>query len=137
MRSTKSNLNPGRHEDLESPDMPELIMPSGGQRHVGEKAVDELCRLVILFGYLWVGFEWLSVNKGIVLSEYHMDYPELAFAIINSLVLAKVLLRRNCMWDFVVKLSRHACAKAHIGQRQKFKPSPSTTVGSVKPALKM
>jgi hypothetical protein len=108
MRSMKSNPNLGRHKDLESPDIPELIMPSEHQRHVGEKAVDELSTLVILFGYVWVVFEWLSVNKGIVLSEYHMHYPEFAFAIINSLVFAKVLLMPNCMWDFVVTLSRHA-----------------------------
>ena len=65
----KSSLNLRRYEDLGSPDMAELIMPSGHQRHVREKAVDELSRLVILFGYLWVVFEWLSVNKGIAPSD--------------------------------------------------------------------
>ena len=113
----KANFNLGRYEDSGSPDMPELITPSGHQRHVQEKAIDELSRLVILCGYLWVVFELLSVSKGIVLSEYHLNYPEHAFAIINSLVFAKVLLTRNCMWDFIVKLSRHVCAKPHLGLR--------------------
>jgi hypothetical protein len=75
--------------------MTEPNTPSGHRRHLREKAVDEFSRLVILFGYLWVVFELLSVHKSVVLSEYHLDYPEHAFAIINSLVFAKVLLTRN------------------------------------------
>ena len=66
---------------------------------------------LILFGYLWVVFELLSVNKNIVLSEYHLSYAEYTFAIINALVFAKVLLTRNCMWDFVAKLFRKVSAK--------------------------
>jgi hypothetical protein len=112
----KSNVDLGRHEDS-GPDMPEPITPSGHQRDVREKALDELSRLVIIFGYLWVVFELLPVNKSIVLSEYHLNYPEHAFAIINSMVFAKVLLTQNCMWDFIVKLSRHVCAKLHFGLR--------------------
>ena len=88
----KSNVNLGRHEDSGSPDMPEPITPSG-HRHMREKAIDELSRLVIIVGYLWVVFELLSVNKSIALSEYHLNYPEHAFGIINSMVFAKVLLR--------------------------------------------
>jgi hypothetical protein len=72
--------------------MTEPTTPSGHQRHLREKAVDEFSKSVILFGYLWVVFELLSVHKSIVLSEYHLDYLEHAFAIINSLVFAKVLL---------------------------------------------
>ena len=64
------------------------------QRHPREKATDEFSRLVIIFGYLWVTFELLSVHKSIVLSEYHLNYPEHAFAIVNCLVFAKVLLSR-------------------------------------------
>ena len=97
--------------------MPEPTMTSGHQRDVREKALDELSRLVIIFGYLWVVFELLSVNKSIILSEYHLNYPECAFAIINSLVFAKVSLTRNCMWDLIVKLLRYVCAKPHLGLR--------------------
>lgn len=84
-------------------DTPETIMPNG---HLRVKAVDELIRLVILVGYIWVVCELLSVNKSIVLSKYHLSYAEYAFAIINSLVFAKVLLTRNCILDFVAKLFR-------------------------------
>ena len=113
----KANFNLGWHEDSGSPDMPEPTMTSGHQRDVREKALDELSRLVIIFGYLWVVFELLSVNKSIILSEYHLNYPECAFAIINSLVFAKVSLTRNCMWDLIVKLLRYVCAKPHLGLR--------------------
>ena len=112
-----SKLSLGWHEESESPDIPEPIMPSGRQRHIREKAVDELSSLVIILGYLWVVFELLSVRKSIVLSEYHLNCPEYAFAIINSLVFAKVVLTRNCIWDFVVKLSRHVSAKPHLSVR--------------------
>jgi hypothetical protein len=98
--------------------MTEPTKPSGHQRHLREKAVDELSRLVILFGYLWVVFELLSVHKSIALSEFHLDYPEHAFAIINSLVFAKVLLMRNCVWDIVLKLSRYVRAETHPGPRE-------------------
>lgn len=112
-----SKLSLGWHEESESPDIPEPIMPSGRQRHIREKAVDELSSLVIIFGYLWVVVELLSVRKSIVLSEYHLNCPEYAFAIINFLVFAKVVLTRNCVWDFVVKLSRHVSPKPHLSVR--------------------
>ncbi len=91
--------------------MTEPTTPSGDKRHLREKAVDEFTRLVIIVGYLWVVFEFLLVRKSIVLSEYHLTYPEHAFAIVNSLVFGKVLLTRNCLWDIVLKLSRCVRAK--------------------------
>jgi len=69
-----------------SHDMTEPTTPRRHQRHPREKATDEFSRLVIIFGYLWVVFELLSVHKSIVLSECHLNYPEHAFAIVNSLV---------------------------------------------------
>jgi hypothetical protein len=98
--------------------MTEPTTPSGHQRHLREKAVDEFSKLVILFGYLWVVFELLSVHKSIVLSEYHLDYLEHAFAIINSLVFAKVLLMRSCVWDIFLKLSRYVRAEPNPRPRE-------------------
>ncbi len=118
MTSVEPNFDLRRHEHSNSPDMTEPTKPSGHQRHLRENAVDEISRLVIVFGYLWVVFELLSVRKGIVLSEFHLDYPEYAFAIINSLVFAKVLLTRNCVWDIVLKLSRYVRAMPHPGPRE-------------------
>jgi len=108
---TNSNLRP--HEHLNSPDLTEPTTPSGHQWHSREKAVDEFSRLVIIFGYFWVVFEFRPFGKSIVLSEYHLNYPEHVFAIVNSLVFAKVLLTRNCLWDSVLKLSRRVRAKRH------------------------
>jgi hypothetical protein len=98
--------------------MTEQITPIRHQQHQLEKATDEFTRLVIILGYLWVAFELLSVHKSIVLSEYQLNYPEHAFAIVNSLVFGKVLLTRNCLWDIVVKLSRCVRAKPHPRPRK-------------------
>ena len=112
------NFNLGWHEHSKSPDMAEPTTESGRPRHLREKAVDEFSKLVILFGYLWVVFELLSVHKSIALSEFHLDYLEYAFAIINALVFAKVLLTRNCVWDMVLKLSRYVRPEPHPGPRE-------------------
>jgi hypothetical protein len=99
--------------------MTEASKPRGHQRAMQEKAVDELSKFVILFGYLWIVFELLSAHKNIVLAEFHLDYPEHAFAIINSLVFARVLLMRNFVWDIVLKLSQYL--------RAETKPRPRET----------
>jgi len=113
---TSSNLR--RHEHSNNLDVTEPTTPSEHQRHPREKAVDEFSRLVIIFGYLWIVFEFLSFQKSIVLSDYHLNYPEHAFAIVNSLVFGKVLLTRNCVWDIVLKLSRWVRAKPHPRPRE-------------------
>src|ERR1700689_216953 len=92
-----------------SPDMTEPTTPRRHQRHPRETATDEFSRWVIIVGYLWVVFELLSIHKSIVLSEYHLNYPEHAFAIVNFLVFAKVLLTQNRLWDIVLKLWRCVC----------------------------
>jgi hypothetical protein len=62
------------------------------QRHLKEKASDELKRFLVIVLYLWVIFGLLSVYKSVILSQNHLEYPEHAFAIINALVFGKVLL---------------------------------------------
>lgn len=115
----EQNFNLRRHEPEKSPDMTEPTTAGGRQRHPQEKVLDEFTKLVILFGYFWVVFELLSVHNSIVLSEFHLGYPEHAFAIINCLVFAKVLLTRNYVWDIVLKLSRYL--------RPEPQPSPRET----------
>jgi hypothetical protein len=101
-----------------SPDMTEPTTPSRQERHPREKATDEFSTLVIIIGYLWVVFELLSVHKCIVLSEYHLNYPEHAFAIVNFLVFARVLLTQNRLWDIVLKLLRWLRAEPHPRARE-------------------
>jgi hypothetical protein len=72
--------------------MAEESLPIPQQRNLGERAYDEFKRFIVIFLYLWVVFGLLSIHKGLVLSQSHLDYPEHAFAIINALVFAKVLL---------------------------------------------
>jgi hypothetical protein len=98
--------------------MTEPITPPSHQRHPRETATDEFSKLVIIVGYLWVVFELLSVHKSIVLSEYHLSYPEHAFAIVNCLVFAKVLLTQNRLWNIVCKLCRWVRAKQDPGPRE-------------------
>jgi len=62
------------------------------KRGLKEKASDEFKRFFVIFLYLWVVFGLLSIHKSIVLSQHHLDTEEHAFAIINALVFAKVLL---------------------------------------------
>lgn len=75
-----------------NPDMTKAIAPGARPRHPREKAGDKFIKLVIICGYLWVVFVLLSIHKGVSLSEYHLDFPEHIFAIVNLLVFAKVLL---------------------------------------------
>ena len=98
--------------------MTEPATPRRHQRHPREKATDEFSRVVIIFGYLWVVFELLSIHKSVVLSEYHLNYPEHAFAIVNFLVFAKVLLTQNRLWEIVLKLWRCVCSVRHPGPRE-------------------
>ena len=98
--------------------MTEPTTPRRHQRHPRETATDEFSRLVIIVGYLWVIFELLSVHKSIVLSEYHLNYPEHAFAIVNFLVFAKVLLTQNRLWGIVLKLWRCVCSEQRPGPRE-------------------
>ena len=114
----KPNLNLRPHEHSRGPDMTEQATASGRRRPPGGKAVDEFSKWVILLGYLWVVFELLSVHNSVVLSEFHLDYPEHAFAIINFLVFAKVLLTRNYEWDIVLKLSRCLRLEPQPGPRE-------------------
>jgi len=98
--------------------MTEPTTPSRQERHPREKATDEFSRLVIILGYLWVVFELLSVHKGIVLSEDHLNYPEHAFAIVNFLVFAKVLLTQNRLGGIVLKLLGRIRAERHPRARE-------------------
>jgi hypothetical protein len=67
-----------------------LAVPS--KRSLKEKVVEEFKRMLVIFLYLWVVFGLLSIHKSLVLSQQRLDTQEHAFAFINALVFAKVLL---------------------------------------------
>ncbi len=72
--------------------MAEQTGTSTSKPHLREKAADQVKRFLTIFVYLWVVFLVLSIHKSIVLEEHHLNLPEHAFAFINALVFAKVLL---------------------------------------------
>jgi hypothetical protein len=72
--------------------MTEESLPIPPQHSLKERATNEFRRFILIFLYLWVVFGLLSIHKSVVLAERHLDYQEHAFAFINALVFAKVLL---------------------------------------------
>ena len=108
----EANFNLRQHEHSKNPDMAEPAAPIAHPGHLREGALDGIIRFVIIFGYLWVVFAFPSVHKGIVLSEYHLNFPEYLFAIVNLLVFAKVLL--SCkVFHLRTRVSRQAPHTSH------------------------
>ena len=56
------------------------------------KAAEEARRFVVLFLYLWVLFGVFVLNQSIVLREHGIGITAQGFAVVNALVLAKVML---------------------------------------------
>jgi len=56
-----------------------------------ERAVNEAKRFVIIFLYLWVLFSLFALHKSIILNEPSLILGQ-GFAIVNALVLAKIML---------------------------------------------
>jgi hypothetical protein len=61
-------------------------------RKVMERAVDEVRRFVVMFLYLWVLFGLFVLHQRIILRQEGMNFAAQGFALINALVLAKVML---------------------------------------------
>ena len=57
-----------------------------------EKAVQQLREFLAMFIYLWVLFGLFALHQSIVLAQEHINYQAQGFAIINALILAKVML---------------------------------------------
>jgi hypothetical protein len=56
-----------------------------------QRAVNEAKRFVIIFLYLWVLFSLFALHKSIILDEPSLSLGQ-GFAIVNALVLAKIML---------------------------------------------
>ncbi len=68
---------------------------SAGKRrgtHLKEKAVDETRQFVTMFLYLFVMLGLLRVHEAIILREHNIEFTGYGFALVNALVLAKVML---------------------------------------------
>ena len=76
------------------PTQTHLGAAGGGEQKAGLKAraIDELTKFLLMTAYLWLILALLSLHKGTVLAEQGINYEEQGFAIVNALVLAKVML---------------------------------------------
>jgi len=66
--------------------------PEGRARRLKELAVEEAKRFIVLFVYLWILFGLFVLNQRIILHQHGINFTAQGFAIINALVLAKVML---------------------------------------------
>jgi hypothetical protein len=66
--------------------------PNPHKPNLKERAVHQLREFLAMFIYLWVLFALLVINQSVVLAREANDYQAHGFAIINALLLAKVLL---------------------------------------------
>lgn len=56
------------------------------------RALDEGTRFMVMFLYLWVLFGLFVLNERIILGQRGIDFSPHGFALLNALVLAKVML---------------------------------------------
>ena len=65
---------------------------TGKRRGIKERAVEEFRRFLILFLYLWVLFGLFVLNEAVIYRQRGFNFAFQGFAILNALVLAKVML---------------------------------------------
>ncbi len=61
-------------------------------QHVTRKLKHEAQEWVAMFLYLWVIFGLFALHQSILRAELHQDYHPQGFAVINALILSKVML---------------------------------------------
>ena len=73
----------------------ELRLTKGGKAGaIKERAIEEFRRFVLLFLYLWVLFGLFILDKTVVSRQQGLNFLPHGFALINALVLAKVMDRK-------------------------------------------
>ena len=65
---------------------------SASGRKMMERAVDEVKRFLVMFLYLWVLLGLFVLQQRILLHQEGMNFTMQGFALVNALVLAKVML---------------------------------------------
>ena len=66
--------------------------PPTGKRGLKQRIVDEVIKFWIAAFYLWVMFGTFALHESIVSDKQHIDYHFYGFAIVNALILGKVML---------------------------------------------
>jgi hypothetical protein len=72
--------------------MAEPIAPGERSHRLVAGAIREFKRLLVMVLYLWVVFGLYVLDETIILAKQHVSFSSQGFAIINAIVLAKVLL---------------------------------------------
>jgi hypothetical protein len=66
--------------------------PVKDRPRVKERLIHEVRQLLIMFLYLYVLFGLFTIYEIVVLAQHHIRYTHYGFALVNALVLAKVML---------------------------------------------
>ena len=74
------------------PNPPEKSSSNRHKSTLKERAAHQLREFLVMFSYLWALFALLVINQSVVLAREAQDYEAHGFAILNALILAKVLL---------------------------------------------
>jgi DNA-binding Lrp family transcriptional regulator len=64
---------------------------TGRPRRIGARLADEVRRIAAIFAYLWAVFGVLVLHESVVLSRHGLEFRFYGFALINSWILAKVM----------------------------------------------
>ena len=74
------------------PDPNQEGRPNERKPSLKEKAVFQLREFLGMFLYVWVLLALFDIHQSIILAQEHINYQAQGFAIVNALILAKVLL---------------------------------------------
>lgn len=69
-----------------------MSITSGTKAHIRERAIREAKRLFVLFVYLALLLGSFTVYRRLVLAEYQITYLHYGYALIEALILAKVIM---------------------------------------------
>lgn len=84
-----------RNHPAEAYDTAVVVTAGGPDQHkhrLRDRALEEAKKFLVMTLYLWVLFALFSLYKTIILEQNHVNYQDQGFAIVNALVLAKVML---------------------------------------------
>jgi hypothetical protein len=66
--------------------------PHERKRDLKQRIFDEILNFLGIAIYLWVMFGVFALHESVVSAKYHIDYHFYGFALVNALVLGKVML---------------------------------------------
>src|SRR6266478_7470104 len=67
------------------------LQPTGASR-LKQRVLDEVIKFLAIAFYLWVMFGVFALHESVVSAKNHIDYHFYGFAVINALILGKVML---------------------------------------------